>query len=273
MTDLSGKEKFRVLLQNEESFDLLFCDLRKFPEHLSLYFNKDFEEDPVFNHFIFDESLLVRSESVGAELDAVFARALSEENQRRLRLSFFMEDFWDRRQEIEKAGVDAGYIILDNMEILSKPVGNATREAYADSDVRAFLSEDYELWNDLFIQSFGIPLSWKEELLRRERKAVENPDAFFIIAEMIGNEAKPAGCLLGYRMPDECMGIYCVGTINEFRGRGVARSMLDFAEELAQSKACKVLTLQTLSSDHVSPMYKKLGYKTDFQRDILMRPA
>jgi GNAT superfamily N-acetyltransferase len=65
------------------------------------------------------------------------------------------------------------------------------------------------------------------------------------------------------------MGVYCVGTLPQKRGRGIARSMLQRSEVIAQSEGCKIMTLQTIESDNVTPMYLKLGYAMEFERNVL----
>ncbi len=283
MTDLHPNvDKYRELLLNERSFGLLFCDLARYPvEHLSLYSNKEFHDDPIFNHFIFDESILNSSESIDSEkLTSSFDRAKLVQSSSGLLLSIFVEDFWSRRQEVEKSAVESGYMVMDQMEILSKPISQSEsgfsdisdKGALGNTGASVEITDKIEVWNEIFVRSFGIPNSWTKELLRRETAILEKNQASFILANMHGEKSKPGGCLLAFKMPSDCMGIYCVGTLNEFRGRGVARAMLLFTEAFAEGEGCELLGLQTLSSDHVSPMYQRMGYSTDFQRDILMRP-
>ena len=82
----------------------------------------------------------------------------------------------------------------------------------------------------------------------------------------------PTGCMLLHRIPDDFLGIYCVGTLPEKRNRGIAKSLMRTAEEYAARIGSKYLTLQTVASDGVTPMYTKLGFKIEFERDVLQLP-
>ena len=68
------------------------------------------------------------------------------------------------------------------------------------------------------------------------------------------------------------MGVYCVGTVTQKRKKGVATKMMKHAEERARSVGCQNLTLQTIVSDGTTPFYLNLGYKVEFDRDILRLP-
>jgi GNAT superfamily N-acetyltransferase len=70
-------------------------------------------------------------------------------------------------------------------------------------------------------------------------------------------------------MPRDFLGVYCVGTLPESRGRGIATSMLRAAEDYGAKLGCRYLTLQTVLSDGVTTMYIGQGYKIDFERDLL----
>jgi hypothetical protein len=49
LTDEERIARFEVLLQNERTLDELFCDTFQTP-NFTLYYNRYFEGDPVFNH-------------------------------------------------------------------------------------------------------------------------------------------------------------------------------------------------------------------------------
>jgi GNAT superfamily N-acetyltransferase len=265
------KERFKSLLLNERAFHLLFCELKEFPENLTLYSNLKFAEDPIFNHFILSDSLLDSEKPIPNEkLESVFERVKLEERNRSAKESVFVEDFWRRRRQIEEFAIDSSFVVSDRMEVLSKPLSIDTKLS-SDSSVTAYSSTNFEIWNDVFIQSYSIPFSWKDELLSREKSILSKGEATFVLADLKTDKgSETAGCLLTFKKPDTHLGIYCVGTIPEHRGHGVAKAMLSFAERIAQDEGCNTMTLQTLTSDSVSPMYKKLGYSTEFNRDILL---
>lgn len=273
------KSYFYDLLRNERGFHRLFSDQAEY-DQFSLYYNDIFVEDPIFNHFVLENSLLEDSASDRSKLESVIENIRSVARSTYLGTTIFIEDFWPGTSRFEKTAVEAGYAIADRMEVLCKPVHEAEKdEERRMSNREQFVvsaTEDYEAWNEAFMASYMIPPSWHDELLKRERLLVqsetEKKRVKLIIAKENSQDSLPIGCLLTFNEPHEFLGIYSVGTIPEMRGRGIARKMLVLAEELAIGVGCIYLTLQTLTSDHVSGMYKKLGYRTEFERDILWAP-
>ncbi len=275
-SDIEGS-RFKDLLLNERGFHQLFCDLER-SGNLSLYHNENFAEDPIFNHFIIEDALLdSRTYPEQEVVHSIFHEINQVRGKSNSKGSLFMEDFWQNGPRFEKTAIEEGFRISDKMEILSKPVDKPVRGDNAETRFEktrkpiASLTKDVRSWNRVFMDSFSIPKSWEDELLRREGICLDNPDVSFIIAQVNSDSESSfnAGCLLSFVRPSHCCGIYCVGTIPRWRGRGVALEMLEFAHGLATKFGCKMLTLQTLTSDNVSPMYKKIGYTADFERDIL----
>jgi GNAT superfamily N-acetyltransferase len=260
---------FEDLLRNERGFHLLFCDLIKY-DYFSLYQNKEFAEDPIFNHFVIEERVLHGKAPIDpSKLKLVIQSAKSAAQDLNLRTSIFVENFWARASQFEKVAVDLGYRITDKMEILTKSLDGRVPSAKGPFQFEVSFTDDIDTWTDVFMSSYSIPSSWREELLRREKAILQVKNAKFVLAS---SATRPVGCLLTFIEPERCLGIYCVGTIPEQRGRGIARQMLSFSEATALNAGCILLTLQTLTSDHVAPMYKKIGYKTEFERDILWTP-
>jgi GNAT superfamily N-acetyltransferase len=260
---------FMDLLRNERGFHRLFCDLKKF-EQFSLYHNKEFADDPIFNHFVIDETLLQNgSSSDTSKMKVVIQAAKSISQELNLRTSIFIENFWARAQQFEKIAVELGYRVTDKMEILAKKIVSRSSKNNEACQVDISFTNDIDTWTQVFMSSYSIPQSWLQELLRRENAILQMTNSKFLLARL---GAHPVGCLLVFVEPEHYLGIYCVGTIPEQRGKGIAREMLLFSEAYALKAGCDLLTLQTLTSDHVSPMYKKFGYKTQFERDVLWAP-
>jgi GNAT superfamily N-acetyltransferase len=263
--------RFSDLLKNERGFHLLFCDMIE-TEYLALYQNKSFAEDPIFNHFVLKEELLGSQSNLEPnKVRAAIQSAKSKSVELKLSTSIFIENFWPRTNQFEKSAIESGYRITDRMEILSKTIGKEKQNPETSESYTTSTTTDVEEWNDVFMASYSIPTYWKNELFRRESEALNDGRTKFVISRD-SRSSRASGCLLTFVLPDSCLGVYCVGTIPELRGKGIARRMLHFAEKIALEHGCNRLTLQTLTSDHVAPMYKKIGYKTEFERDILWTP-
>ena len=64
------------------------------------------------------------------------------------------------------------------------------------------------------------------------------------------------------------IGAYCVGTVPEYRGRGVATGLLEKAKEVADSEG-NALVLQTLASDGVLGFYVERGFEVMYAKRML----
>jgi hypothetical protein len=70
----------------------------------------------------------------------------------------------------------------------------------------------------------------------------------------------PAGCAALYEK-NGVTGLYCLGTIFQLRGRGLARNML-------KRVMSNSLYLHTLGSEKLLPFYEKSGFSVAYSRKI-----
>ncbi|MGI0081397.1 MAG: GNAT family N-acetyltransferase [Nitrososphaerales archaeon] len=260
----------KLLLKNEQAFHQLFSALRKY-DSFSLLHNRLFAEDPVFNHFVVDESVLNNQSATEESLRKIVEELKTASSSLGFRTTVFVEKIWRKFQQFEKVAIGEGYRITERMEILSKPL-EEKNPLKVEPGVQVSETRDFELWNRLFMDAFKIPPSWEEELLHKNQELLEDKAVTLFLGKESESKDAAQGCLLSFVVPRDLMGIYAVGTDSKWRGRGIARAMMSFAEERARQIGCKYMTLQTMSSDGVSPMYKKMGYATEFERDILWHP-
>ena len=105
-------------------------------------------------------------------------------------------------------------------------------------------------WADTIAAAFGKPTEKDGMLLIAED---ENCD-FLMHCE----EGKMvAGMLLICK--GENAGVHEVGTLESYRGRGIAASLMNCAMAIAKEKGCKYATLQ--ASPMGAPLYEKLGFE------------
>jgi ribosomal protein S18 acetylase RimI-like enzyme len=64
------------------------------------------------------------------------------------------------------------------------------------------------------------------------------------------------------------MGLYCLGTISNFRGRGVAKKMIGVSLRIAQQQRLDPLFLQTFTNEGLFPLYKKLGFRFVYKKRV-----
>lgn len=117
-----------------------------------------------------------------------------------------------------------------------------------------------QTWVDIFCESFGVP-DWKAEVKRIVTRH------FAKLTLLTGYvDDMPAGCAALYK-ENGLTGLYCLGTLPRFRGKGVAKNILLHAQHMAKADSAP-LFLQTLESYGLLDYYKKMGFKIAYQKTI-----
>jgi GNAT superfamily N-acetyltransferase len=81
----------------------------------------------------------------------------------------------------------------------------------------------------------------------------------------LNQEKYPAGCCLLYEK-NERIGLYCLGTIQHFRRKGIARELINNAVKMAKNKGYNSMIVQTLIEEGYEDFYKKLGFKPIYKK-------
>jgi len=116
-------------------------------------------------------------------------------------------------------------------------------------------------WARAYLLSFYGNEALLSSVTRITRHLVRNRSATLLEARLDGTVA---GVIATFRTPG-LAGIYCVGTVPQFRRKGVAGSLLRQASETAGAEG-RLMTLQTLRSDHVEDFYKKRSFVELYQK-------
>jgi ribosomal protein S18 acetylase RimI-like enzyme len=64
------------------------------------------------------------------------------------------------------------------------------------------------------------------------------------------------------------MGIYCLGTVSSFRGRGVAKEMIKSASKVSLQHGTDYLFLQSFSKEGFTKLYKKIGFELLYKKKV-----
>jgi len=116
-------------------------------------------------------------------------------------------------------------------------------------------------WASAYLLSFYGNQTLLSPTVGIARRLVGKRSATLLEAKLDG---AVAGVMAIFRTPG-LAGIYCVGTVPRFRRKGVAGSLLRRASEVATAES-RLMTLQTLRSDHVEDFYKKRGFAELYQK-------
>ena len=127
-------------------------------------------------------------------------------------------------------------------------------------------SEDPETWTSAYLRSFygdeGLT-----DAVRPIVSSLRSSRAVTLLECRKGGET--AGVLALFRTP-RVAGVYCVGTVPQFRETGVATALLARAREMA-SEGGRRLALQTLKSDGALRFYRRRGFAAMYSKLVLAR--
>ncbi len=158
-----------------------------------------------------------------------------------------------------------GYTVADRFLVLR--LAGAIPNRVSGVACRVIGTERLEEWCETYLRAFYGELSLLKSVVGSLKKALGEGRTRLILASV---RRKPAGTLAIYRRRD-LSGVYCVGTVPEFRERGVATAMLRRAKEITDSEGTRKLTLQTFLSDSVERFYSKRGFELVYSKDVLVK--
>ncbi len=157
--------------------------------------------------------------------------------------------------------LDTGYRQTDTMTVL-----RSTALPKAGQEPEVGRSTDPEGWSRAYLLSFYGDEGMTEVVepivssLRRSRSVT------LLEAKTRG---ETAGVLAMCRTPG-ILGVYCVGTVPEFRGHGTATALLAQAIRTASAEK-RSLILQTLTSDGALRFYLRRGFEVMYAKRVLTR--
>jgi GNAT superfamily N-acetyltransferase len=161
-----------------------------------------------------------------------------------------------------KGLVASGYEQTDTMTVLRS---NAPRKGGRPGvEVRA--STDPDGWTAAYLRSFYGDETLTD-VVRPIVAALKDSRAVTLLEA--GAAGETAGVLAMFRTPG-LVGVYCVGTVPELRGRGVATALLARAWKNAQAEG-RILILQTLTSDGALQFYLGRGFEEVYSKRVLKK--
>jgi ribosomal protein S18 acetylase RimI-like enzyme len=120
-------------------------------------------------------------------------------------------------------------------------------------------------WIETFCRSFDI-LEWKPEV----KKIIDlhyNKLILLLALIHLSTQPKVGGCAALYPSHG-VMGLYCLGTMSDFRGLGLAKKMVGFSLEIAEQQGINSLFLHTFTNDCLLLFYKKLGFRIVYKKKV-----
>ena len=278
---MDSNTKLSSYLQNELEFCSLWTNLYILSKStntntsIKIFFNKNFSDDYFFNRIFFDnendilESLKFLKKFL--TLNRISAYIHLQTDSEYLRKQFKQNNFnW----------IDSIYT-LESAPIKQNTFNSITLK----KDVSVIKINDPMLinqWTVIFCRSFNIrDYSPFIEVLNK------NKERFIFLLAYINNNSKikindnskcplennidnmyipVGGCILFEQ--GGCLGLYCLGTLPEFRNKGIAKMIIRTSLKLAYTMNYQNLFLNTLKNDNYLEIYKKFSFSIIDERKI-----
>jgi GNAT superfamily N-acetyltransferase len=121
-------------------------------------------------------------------------------------------------------------------------------------------------WIDVFCRSFDM-IQIKDEVTKIISKHYQKLTLLVAHHNNLDQERHFVGCCLLYEKK-ESIGLYCLGTIQQFRRKGIARELIASAVRIAKNNGHNLLIVQTLTKEGYEEFYKMLGFRTIYDKTL-----
>jgi N-acetylglutamate synthase-like GNAT family acetyltransferase len=180
----------------------------------------------------------------------------------------------DKNTDVQNSLLKASFQWIDTMHVLRTDSNKVEHDDLCENDkcdnskiqvVRVDFRSTAS-WVDAFCRSFGV-LNWKSEV--KEKIDLHFKKLILLLSYFRANNsyAELAGCA-ALLANHGLMGLYCLGTISNFRGRGLAKKMIGVSLQIAQREQLDFLFLQTFTNEGLFLWYKKLGFRFVYKKRV-----
>ncbi len=171
-------------------------------------------------------------------------------------------EFWNRGMDCHLYFRSSSkHRVVDKMYTLWLKDQNSIKDGL---DVRIIDRADIPAWVKTFCGAFEVP-SWEDEVGRIVNASFDQLDLLVCYID-----ERPAGSAALFRK-NNVTGLYCLGTIPEFRGKGVAKSLIRESARVAHEHS-DFLFVQSLESEGSLALYQKAGFEIVYQKTICLLP-
>jgi len=165
-------------------------------------------------------------------------------------------------KELEAVLNSRGYTTFDEMSVMQ--LGRPEFKKASDLEILRGRDVDTREWAATYALSFYGDLSLQELVARMAGRLAGEPSVTLLAGE---KDKRMLGVLAAFRTPG-LLGVYCIGTLEGSRGKGVAGSLIHEASRIASAEA-RVLVLQTIISDGVEGFYARGGFRRLYLKHLM----
>lgn len=167
--------------------------------------------------------------------------------------------------EIIQRMAAAGYRVVDSMYVMTPDHVSIV----ANTDVKVEVASEAGIgdWSRVYLESFYGELKLKDAVTSVTNSLITGVGESTLVLGRLQGE--PAGVLALHRTSG-LLGIYCIGTLQQFRGRAVAATLIDAALRKGREEGRQVV-LQTIASDGYESYYKARGFRRLYSKSLLKK--
>lgn len=157
--------------------------------------------------------------------------------------------------ELEKFLVKKGFTIYDTQHVFKKN----TNSILEHLPVHHIARKDSLLWAEIFCKSYDCH-EWIDEVNSIVRSSVSK-------IEYLVDSENNASCVALYEK-NSILGLYCLGTMPEYRNKGLAKSLISYALNRVKQKNLDFLMLETYERDALMKFYSNLGFEHVYEKKV-----
>jgi hypothetical protein len=166
---------------------------------------------------------------------------------------------------------DAGFSCIDTMLVFSAGHDTLAVTEFSSSYETEFLrliavdKASVSIWVDLFCKAFNAE-DWNQQI---SNLTVANYSRFSLQLLMTKSDSVyvPAACALLF-CHKKVMGLYCLGTLPEFRRKGLATKILKSSILMARDNGMKLFFVQSFLKDGFATIYNKVGLNMEYKKRV-----
>ncbi len=246
------------LERNEEGWFDLWSD-RVEVKGGRLFTHPEFTDDPLFNHVT---GINVKAKDIDVFIENIFV----EFRRRSIPQPAFYVSSLSRPRNTAKILASKSFHIFDLMYImgLKSRVESSSKKSNRQLEIEFVNKETIKTWAQVYARAFEIEGDALLTIIECTKNALASKNTSLYIG-YVKKEPVAVGALY---TQDGVSGIYCLGTLESFRGKGIANTMISRLIDDSFALGTKDVCLQTLHKDGVRDFYLKRGFSIDLTREI-----
>ena len=246
------QKEIDTMERNERTFSSIWSDPVEL-DSATLCVNRNFPDDLLFNRVI---------EVHGFDLEKSIDRAASYFKTLNEKPTFFITE---NQHKLFKALSKKGFRHVDDFNVMK--LAKAVTNEGGTAKIKVVDEKNLASWVEAYMKAFGIAAEFRQEVLKRSELSIKDKRCKLYVA-LVDEKMVGTGLTVS---EDGVTGFYCIGTLPEFRGRGIASQLLQVGIEDSKKRGGHLQCLQNLESDKVRAFYEKRGFETVFVKKVYQR--